>query len=277
MPRPEGREGIVNEEHVICGNCFCQFSYLYEGKRDVAPDRPHAVLHAPVEEVARARLDRYRKPGECLHPCPNCGYLQPWMVRIGRRLRLRTAASISFGLLCLDYLLYAYLTRFTGMVAAGPHWALALGGLVLVGGSIAAYYALRVWDPNQSVDQESYGGAARVPDPEGAKEWRPQFPVMVVPNPERKRRWLGTLVRWTGMAAVGMGCVVFSLPLVSQGIAYHLERQHAVMLPFWAGILLMASGCAAAVLTGVHRKMQLRRQTGVMGGAVAARRGSGNV
>lgn len=276
------RDRIVNEEHVICANCYYQFSYLYEGKKDVPPDRPHEVLHAAVEVVIRNRLARYRKLDECFHPCPNCGYAQPWMVRIVRRLRIRTAVSITMGLLCLDYLAYAYLTKFAGVLAADPSWAFALGGLAIIGGSIAVYHALRIWDPNESVDQQSFGGAARVSDVEPPIDWNPKLALSLVPHTGPHRHWVRTLFRWLAALALASGCLVFSLPLIFEGIAYHLERLNVVMVPFWAGIILMAVGCGMAVVVGLQKRLQQRRyrfapsSPNPAGGARTSRQNNGN-
>lgn len=258
-PKSKAGERIVNEEHVICANCFYQFSYLYEGKKDVPPDRPHEVLHGSVEDVIRKRLERYRKLDESFHPCPNCGYVQTWMVRIARRLRIRAAVSISLGLLCLDYLVYTYLTKFAGVLEPGPSWALALGGLVVVGASIAVYHALRIWDPNESVDQQSFGGAARVSEVEPPSDWDPKLALSLVPHTGKYRPWVRVLIRWLAVSTLASGCAVFSLPLLSEGIAYHLERMNVVMVPFWAGISLMAVGSVTAVAAGLQRRLQHRR------------------
>lgn len=260
-PGMQRRDRIVNEEHVICANCYYQFSYLYEGKKDVPPDRPHQLLHAAVEEVVKARLERYRKLHESLHPCPNCHYVQPWMVKLARRSRIRTGVSITLGLLCLDYAVYAYLTKFAGALEAGPGWALALGGLILIGGLIAVYHTLRVWDPNESVDQQSFGGAARVADMEPPPDWDPKLALSVVPHTGKHRPWMRTVLRWLAASTLAGGGVVFSLPLVSEGIAYHLERLNVVMVPFWVGISLMALGAAAAVAVGLQRRFQQRRHS----------------
>jgi len=251
----------VNEEHVVCANCYFHFSFLYLGRKDQPPDRPHEVLHAAVEKVVRSRMERYRKLEECFHPCPNCGFMQPWMVRIGRRMRVRTAVSITLGLLCLTYLVYVYLTAFAGAVDAGPGWWLALAGLVILGGAIAVYHAARIWDPNEAVDQESCGGAARVPESARGPNWdaRPTFPV--IPYRGKGRSWVGALIRFLGILAVVGGCCVFSLPLVSEGIAYHLERMNAVMLPFWSGIGLIALGSGTAAGVGIQRRLLTRRET----------------
>jgi hypothetical protein len=260
-PKAKAGDRIVNEEHVLCANCYYQFSFLYEGKKDVPPDRPHQLLHAPIEEVVKKRLERYRKPEESFHACVNCGYVQPWMVRIARRLRVRTAVSIALGSLCLDYLVYTYLTNFAGVVEAGPAWALALAGLIVLATSIALYHSLRIWDPNEGVDQQSYGGAARVAELESPPEWDPKLALSMIPHPGKYRPWLRLLVRWLAGLSLAGGCVVFALPLLSEGIAYHLERSNVVMVPFWLGIGLMAFGSAMAVAAGLQGKYHRRRHS----------------
>jgi hypothetical protein len=251
---------IVNEEHVICSNCYYQFSFLYEGKQDVPADPPHQVLHAPPKETAKARMQRYRSLDEAVHPCPNCEYVQPWMVSIGRSIRVRTAVSVTLGLLCLNYLACAYLTKFSGIMEHGLEWAIPLGIFILMAGALGVYHSLRIWDPNGEVDQQSFGGAARVggkPEiPAGTEtNWFSLVPVEGTQN--RKAR---KLARGAACVAVAAGAMVFALPLVSESAAYHLERMNAVMLPFWAGIVLMTFGVGTAVGLGVKGRFDLRRQ-----------------
>lgn len=253
-------DGVVNEEHVICSNCYYQFSFLYEGKKDVPADPPHQVLHAPAKETAKARMQRYRSLDEAVHPCPNCGYVQPWMVSIGRSIRVRTAVSVTLGLLCLNYLACAYLTKFSGIMEHGLAWAIPLGIFIAAAGALGVYHSLRIWDPNGEVDQQSFGGAARVggdaEPPAGSKtNWFSLVPVEGTEN--RKAR---KLARGAACVAVAAGAVVFALPLVSESAAYYLERMDAVMVPFWAGIVLMTFGVGTAVGLGVKGRFDLRRQ-----------------
>jgi hypothetical protein len=251
---------VVNEEHVICANCYFQFSFLYEGKADVPPDRPHEVLHAPPKETAKTRMSRYRSLDEAVHPCPNCGYVQPWMVCVGRSIRVRTAVSVTLGLLCLNYLTCAYLTKFSGIMEHGLAWAIPLGIFIVMAGSLGVYHSLRIWDPNEEVDQQSFGGAARVGNAESSPEVAEKNWFSLVPVSEKGSGWARKLARGAAYVAVAAGGFLFALPLVSESAAYHLERMDAVMVPFWVGIVLMISGVGTVVALGIKGRFDLRRQ-----------------
>lgn len=259
-PTREELDRVVNEEHVICTNCYAQFSFLYEGKQDVPPDRPHQVMHAPPEETAKKRFRRYRKLDEAVHPCPSCQYVQPWMVFIGRRLRIRTIVAVAAALFALDYLACAYLARFTDIAMGGFGVAIPLGVLIVMAAGAAIYHSLRVWDPNSAVDQQSFGGAARVVDLKSPPKWDPKVGFSLIPVPHKRFRWVRRALRIAAIGSLAAGGAVFSLPLVSEGMAYHLERMNAAMVPFWVGIVLMTSGSGILVGLGVEGRVHLRRQ-----------------
>ena len=250
--------GFVNEERLICGNCRGQFSFYYTGRGNQEPDKPGDLLRMTEDDFLRTRRKRYRDLWEAYERCPHCGFVQPWMTRVRKRLACRVVFWTSVAVSAILSLGIRYLS-YAGMFGFRPMSFLISIPLGVAGAMGGIWYIRRRWDPNRSVDVEHFGGAARVSDVEPPADWNPDICLSLVPysrvTPPSGHPVIAVLGALLSVAGLG----VFLLPLVSEEIAYGLQESGRVMVPFAIGLALMILGPAIPVGL-MFRRIRARRE-----------------